>query len=229
MGALHAGHSSLIEIAREYSKKLVVSIFVNPTQFGPSEDLENYPRPIEDDISKLKKLDVDYLFLPEQELIYPDGLEVTHYADKDLANALCGLNRPGHFDGVCTVVYKLFDLVKPKYAVFGEKDFQQLKIIQDLVVRENLDIEIISAPILREEDGLAMSSRNLYLDPDERQKAAKLNQVLKAIVENRKSIDEAKKEILELGFELDYLEEKWGRVFLAAKLGQTRLIDNMAL
>jgi pantoate--beta-alanine ligase len=228
MGALHDGHLSLVRLAHECSDEVIVSIFVNPTQFGPNEDLDKYPRPIETDINKLKDLKVDYLFLPDEKILYPNGREITHYANDDLSNALCGLNRPGHFDGVCTVVYKLFDLIKPDLAVFGEKDYQQLLIIKDMVRVENLVVEIIAAPILRESDGLAMSSRNLYLNKEQRLFAAELNRCLRQIVSGEKYIHEAYYYLESLGFEMDYLEEKWNRVFIAAKIGSTRLIDNIA-
>lgn len=228
MGALHAGHLSLIDIAKNHAPLVIASIFVNPTQFGPNEDFDNYPRTIDDDIAKLESEGTDYLFLPSVEEIYPNGQEITHHADKDLANRLCGLNRPGHFDGVCTVVYKLFDLVKPDFAIFGEKDYQQLMIIKDLVTKEKLELEIIPAPILREADGLAMSSRNAYLSPEDRLKAVSLNKVLRSLVSGESDFSEAKNFLLDQGFELDYLERAWDRIFVAASLGKTRLIDNMS-
>lgn len=227
MGALHEGHLSLVKLAQKNADQVVVSIFVNPTQFAPNEDLDKYPRPLEEDIKKLESLNVDYLFLPDEELLYPNGQELSHYADKELSNILCGLNRPGHFDGVCTVVYKLFDLIKPDAAVFGEKDYQQLLIIRDMVRKEKLDIEIINAPILREVDGLAMSSRNVYLNLDDRKKATALNEQLTYISKGEKNIAEAKQYLEELGFKVDYLEKAYGRIFIAAKIGSTRLIDNI--
>lgn len=229
MGALHEGHLSLIKLAQANADQVIVSIFVNPTQFAPSEDLESYPRPIDEDIEKLEALKVDYLFLPEEKTLYPNGREITHYANKELSNKLCGLNRPGHFDGVCTVVYKLFDLIKPDYAVFGEKDFQQLLIIRDLVKQEDLNVEILAAPILREKDGLAMSSRNVYLNHRERLFASELNICLKEIASGEKYIHEAQYYLESLGFEIDYLVEEWQRIFIAAKIGSTRLIDNISI
>jgi pantoate--beta-alanine ligase len=229
MGALHEGHLSLVKISQSYAETVIVSIFVNPTQFAPNEDLSKYPRPIEDDIKKLESLNVDFLFLPDASELYPQGLEITHYANKELSQALCGLNRPGHFDGVCTVVYKLFDLIKPDYAIFGQKDYQQLLIIKDLVRTEQIMLEIIEAEIFREADGLAMSSRNVYLNKEERLLAPELNRALKSVAQSKQSIDEAKLELISLGFELDYLETRWNRIFVAAKIGSTRLIDNLAL
>lgn len=229
MGALHEGHLSLVKLAQSKAGQVMVSIFVNPTQFAPNEDLDNYPRPIDADIQKLESVNVDYLFLPSEQTLYPNGREITHYANNDLSDKLCGLNRPGHFDGVCTVVYKLFDLIKPEFAIFGEKDFQQLLIIKDMVKKENLNIEIIAAPILRELDGLAMSSRNVYLNPRERLFASELNLCLKEIASGEKYIHEAQYYLESLGFEIDYLVEEWQRILIAAKIGSTRLLDNVAL
>lgn len=228
MGALHAGHLELVEIAKATNKKVVVSIFVNPTQFGKNEDLDKYPRTLDDDKQKLKNLDVDYLFLPDQNLIYPQGLSITHFANDNLTHCLCGLQRPGHFDGVCTVVYKLFSLLKPQIAVFGEKDYQQLMIIKDLVKQENLNIEIIQAPIVRENSGLAMSSRNQYLTDLQKQDAALLYENLLKIKNQDLTIEEAKVFLTTKGFEIEYLETRWNRLFIAAKLGTVRLIDNIA-
>jgi pantoate--beta-alanine ligase len=228
MGALHDGHLALVKAAQEKASKVVVSIFVNPTQFGPKEDLDQYPRPIEEDIAKLEKLAVDFLFLPGLELIYPDGEKITHKADKGLSNALCALSRPGHFDGVVTVVYKLFDLIKPQCAVFGEKDFQQLLIIEAMVKKENLNIEIIRAPIYREADGLAMSSRNQYLSKDQRELAPLLYNGLLRLQKSEISSEDLKKELETKSFQVDYVEKLWRRLFIAAKIGSTRLIDNIA-
>lgn len=228
MGALHAGHLELVRIAKATNKKVVVSIFVNPTQFGKNEDLDKYPRTLDDDKQKLKSLDVDYLFLPDQALIYPQGLAITHYANDNLAHCLCGLQRPGHFDGVCTVVYKLFSLLKPQIAVFGEKDYQQLMIIKDLVKHEKLNIEIVQAPVVREDSGLAMSSRNQYLTDLQKQDAALLYENLAKIKNQELTIEDAKVFLTTKGFQIEYLEQRWQRLFLAAKLGTVRLIDNIA-
>ena len=228
MGALHAGHLELVRIAKATNKKVVVSIFVNPTQFGKNEDLDKYPRTLDDDKQKLKSLDVDYLFLPDQALIYPQGLVITHYANDNLAHCLCGLQRPGHFDGVCTVVYKLFSLLKPQIAVFGEKDYQQLIIIKDLVKQEKLNIEIVQAPVVREDSGLAMSSRNQYLTDLQKQDAALLYENLAKIKNQELTIEDAKVFLTTKGFQIEYLEQRWKRLFLAAKLGTVRLIDNIA-
>ena len=226
MGALHAGHLSLVDLAQKHAKKVIVSIFVNPTQFGANEDLDKYPRPLEEDLKKLALKKVDYVFLPDTDLIYPHGLKISHYANKELNDVLCGAKRPGHFDGVCTVLQKFFTLINPDFLVLGQKDYQQLMVVKDLIQTQGLDIEIIEAPVVREADGLAMSSRNRYLYDDERQKAALLNKALDAVIAKEQSIDEAKVHLSESGLELEYLEEHWGRLFIAAKLGNTRLIDN---
>ncbi len=183
MGALHQGHISLVEKAKQDCDQICVSIFVNPLQFGPNEDFSKYPRTIDADLELLDKAGVDLVYLPDVADIYPETisssgsvttntrinteteLEKIH-ANPELANTLCGLNRPGHFDGVCTVVKRLFDIVKPQRAYFGEKDYQQLMIIREMVDRLKIPVEIIGCPILREADGLAMSSRNRYLSED---------------------------------------------------------------
>ncbi|MDP3283444.1 MAG: pantoate--beta-alanine ligase, partial [Desulfobacterales bacterium] len=167
MGFLHEGHLSLMKKGRELADMLVVSIFVNPAQFGPKEDLATYPRNIERDLGLLIKESVDIAFIPDGKEIYPDGYQ-TYVELNNLPNHLCGLSRPVFFKGVATVVLKLFNIVKPHYAVFGQKDFQQLLIIKQMVKDLNCNIEIIEAPIIREKDGLAMSSRNSYLRPEQR-------------------------------------------------------------
>ncbi len=169
MGALHAGHLSLLVPARE-ADRLVVSIFVNPTQFGPLEDLNRYPRPLEQDLSLLKERGVDAVFLPPASEIYPEGYS-TFVTVEGLSSRLCGISRPGHFRGVATVVLKLFNIVRPHRAVFGQKDAQQTIILSRMVRDLNLDVELIVQPIVREADGLALSSRNRYLNPKERQAA----------------------------------------------------------
>ena len=172
MGALHAGHLSLLAPARE-ADRLVVSIFVNPTQFGPNEDLQRYPRPQEQDLSLLKECGVHAVFLPSASEIYPEGYRTFVTVD-DLSSRLCGASRPGHFRGVATVVLKLFNIVRPHRAVFGQKDAQQTIILNRMVHDLNLDVELIVQPIVREPDGLALSSRNQYLNPEERKAATVL-------------------------------------------------------
>ena len=172
MGALHAGHLSLLVPARQ-ADRLVVSIFVNPTQFGPLEDLERYPRPLEQDLSALKTYGVDTVFLPLASEVYPEGYR-TFVNVEGLSSQLCGVSRPGHFRGVTTVVLKLFNIVRPHRAVFGQKDAQQTIILRRMVRDLNLDVDLIVQPIVREPDGLALSSRNRYLNPEERQAATVL-------------------------------------------------------
>ncbi len=230
MGALHAGHISLVQRARQECSRVCVSIFVNPLQFGPNEDYEKYPRTEEADLKLLEKAGTDIVWLPSVEDIYGENNVILNddmiYANPDLADRLCGLNRPGHFDGVCTVVKKLLDAVKPDRAYFGEKDYQQLMIIREMVDRLKIPVEIIGCPILREPDGLAMSSRNRYLSADERKIAAMLYQV---ILSEAKNPIVAAQKLESLGFQVDYLEEHWNRLFVAARLGSTRLIDNIEL
>ena len=168
MGALHEGHLSLVELARERADYAVMTIFVNPIQFNNSEDLAKYPRTFQTDLAKAKAAGVNLLFAPDESEIYPEGIAGTRVLAGECSLGLCGATRPGHFDGVVTVVSILFNLVNPDIAVFGEKDFQQLRVIQQLVRDLHFGVEIISGPIVRDEDGLAMSSRNLRLSPEER-------------------------------------------------------------
>ncbi len=178
MGYLHAGHLSLVNLAKRHSDVVVVSIFVNPLQFGPREDYVVYPRDLERDLKLLEKEAIDIVFVPSKEEMYPSDFQ-TYVEVTELTKGLCGVCRPGHFKGVTTVVLKLFNIVKPDIAIFGEKDYQQLKVVQKMVKDLNLDIEIISHPTVREEDGLAMSSRNTYLSEEERRSALALYQSLK--------------------------------------------------
>ncbi len=177
MGYLHEGHLALVRRIKELSDRVVVSIFVNPIQFAPGEDYQRYPRDLERDKALLEKEGVDVLFSPKVEEMYPPGFQ-TYVEVKELSSGLCGKYRPGHFVGVATVVLKLFNIVQPDIAVFGEKDYQQLKVIQRMVQDLNLDVKIISHPTVREEDGLAMSSRNTYLSPEERKSAIALYKAL---------------------------------------------------
>ena len=180
MGYLHAGHQSLMRIAAQHADVVVVSIFVNPKQFGPGEDLESYPRDWDRDLAAMTAVDVDCVFCPEVSEIYPEGYQTTVSVAGLTAN-LCGRSRPGHFDGVTTVVAKLLNCVKPDCAVFGQKDFQQLAVVRRMVIDLNMDVVIIGAPIVREDDGLAMSSRNTYLDADARRAALCLSRALEAV------------------------------------------------
>jgi pantoate--beta-alanine ligase len=249
MGALHEGHLSLVKLAQESAGTVILTIFVNPRQFGLNEDLHRYPRPFEKDVALAKAAGVDYLFAPEIGTIYPDNFQTTVKCGP-LGERFEGEQRPGHFDGVATVVTKLFNITKPHVAVFGEKDAQQLAIIRSLVNDLNHDINIIGAPVIREENGLAVSSRNIYLSSEERRKAAILYESIrhaeKRIAEHEKDLPAIIEEIRSMissteGFRLDYAafvdEERFEpaetieagreyRLLLAAYAGTVRLIDN---
>lgn len=224
MGALHAGHVSLIERAAKDCTQVMVSIFVNPTQFNDAKDLERYPRPQTEDLALLERTGATAVFLPRPQAIYND-----HYRfevrEKELSQVLCGPTRPGHFAGVLTVVMKLLNIVQPQRAYFGEKDFQQLKLIQEMTQAFFMATEIVPCPTVRESDGLAMSSRNALLTVEQRKLAPTLYRILKAAP----SVNEAESALTEVGFKVDYVEEQWGRRFVAAFLGEVRLIDNVAL
>ncbi len=228
MGALHEGHLSLIRLAKNHADQVIVSIFVNPTQFAPHEDFDSYPREIEKDTKLLNDEGVDILFLPTEALIYPNG----HDSEIKAGNAALGLEtkfRPHFFDGVVNVVHRLFNAVKPDIAIFGKKDFQQLQVIKEMVDTLNLPIEIIGAPIARDEYGLALSSRNAYLSEDELEIARTLNIVLKN-TSITKNYNTAKSQLLANGFsQIDYIEQRWNRVLGAAWVGKTRLIDNIEI
>jgi len=198
MGFLHEGHLSLVRIAKKLAQKVVVSIFVNPLQFGPQEDFRDYPRDIERDKKLLEAEEVDVVFIPEAEEMYPQGFQ-TYVEVTELTKGLCGAFRPGHFKGVTTVVLKLFNIVKPHIAVFGEKDYQQLMVIKRMVKDLNLDIEIVGAPIVREKDGLAMSSRNTYLSKEERKSALSL---YKALQKAQELVNSGIKDVKQLKEEL---------------------------
>ena len=252
MGNLHSGHLSLVELAQQSCDKVVVSIFVNPKQFGPNEDFDSYPRTFESDEQQLKEISADAVFYPAVGEIYPKGTHQTIVRVPDeLTGLLEGAKRPGHFAGVTTVVAKLFNIVQPHLAVFGQKDYQQLAVIQAMVNDLAMPIEIVTAPIARDVDGLALSSRNQYLDKQQRQVAPKLNTVLqdieKAIVSGNQdypSLCSTATEILgQEGFDsVDYIQicqaesllpaqaSDTKLVILAvARLGQTRLLDNILL
>jgi pantoate--beta-alanine ligase len=256
MGNLHQGHLSLVDTAKEQSDIIVVSIFVNPTQFGPNEDFDSYPRTFDEDCDKLKAHDTDIVFAPQVDEVYPGfaqnrakpNLTSVHVAE--LGKNHCGASRPGHFDGVTTIVSKLFNMVRPDIAVFGQKDFQQLAIIRRMVQDLNIPVEIIGAPILREDNGLAMSSRNGYLSQAEKDQAAGIQRVLqwaKEQLETHKlSFDHveqsAVKQLTEQGFRVDYFNianaqtlqvaetsDKDLVILVAAFLEKVRLIDNITL
>jgi pantoate--beta-alanine ligase len=247
MGYLHKGHLSLVEAARKENDVVVVSIFVNPTQFGPNEDYNRYPRDLERDLRLLEPIGVDYVFNPSVEEMYP-AMYSTYVEEVELSKYLCGASRPGHFRGVCTVVTKLFNIVKPTKAYFGQKDAQQFRVLKRMVRDLNMDVEMIEMPIVREEDGLAMSSRNVYLNPEERKEATRLYKSLlkaKELIESgERDVQKIKSEMLKILdhplLKVDYVEvvdeetlrpvEKIERkviVALAVFVGKARLIDNM--
>jgi len=222
MGALHAGHISLMERAREENDIVVSSIFLNPTQFNDASDLEHYPQPFEEDCRMAKAAGVDYIFAPTKDLLYPDDYRY-RVQETDFSSELCGAHRPGHFDGVLTVVLKLFQVVRPTRAYFGEKDYQQLSLIRGMVDAFFLDIEIVPCPIIRESDGLAMSSRNRRLSEAGRAQASRFYEVLSS----SSSEAEAWKGLEEAGFEVDYVTDREGRRYGAVILENVRLIDNV--
>ena len=250
MGALHAGHLALVERARRECSPVYASIFLNPTQFGPNEDLSKYPRVLEADLEKLTNAKVDGLFLPDAAEIYPPGFS-TYVHVEGLSERLEGKSRPGHFRGVATVVLKLFEIVQPHYAYFGRKDAQQVRIIQKMVHDLNLDVELVICPTVREADGLAMSSRNAYLDGEERKAATVLFRALQAAerelcagVTDTLELKSAMRKVLEHEprARVDYAEivdaetyepvVRVGRrcyALLAVRVGNTRLIDNMLI
>ena len=249
MGYLHEGHLSLMKCARKENDVVVISIFVNPTQFVPGEDYERYPRDEEGDIKKAKEVGVDIVFIPDVKDMYPDGYS-TYVEEKVLSAGLCGARRPGHFKGVTTIVAKLFNIVKPHRAYFGKKDYQQLRVIERMARDLNFDIEIIGCPIVREPDGLAMSSRNVYLSQEERKSALCLYKSL-LLAQNMIKNGERNPEIIKKAMEefilkhphvkkIDYIEivDKYTLkpvdkltgnelIALAVFVGPARLIDNM--
>ncbi len=248
MGNLHAGHYSLVKLARQHADKVVSSVFVNPTQFGPSEDFTRYPRTPEADTTGLEKAGCDVLWLPTVESMYPFGVELAAKVHvPGVSSLLEGAHRPGHFDGVCTVVSRLFNQVQPDVAAFGRKDYQQLAVIQQMVADLAFPIEILGGEIVREDDGLAMSSRNQYLTAELRPQATVIRRVLLAMRDaylagSARAVVEADgaAALQAAGFVVDYAvvrlpnlgepgqDPKGARVALvAAKLGNTRLIDNI--
>lgn len=226
MGALHEGHLSLIERAKTECDHVIVSVFVNPTQFNDPNDLAKYPRPVEKDLDLLGKAGVDAVFLPRPEEIYSDNYRFK-LTENDFSTKLCGAYRPGHFDGVLTVVLKLFQLARPDRAYFGEKDYQQLQLIKDMSEALFLDLEVVPCPTKREPDGLAMSSRNLRLTPEQRETAPLIYTVLRALAEKKMDAIDAQVKLERAGFRVDYVENYYGRWFVAAFLGEVRLIDNL--
>jgi pantoate--beta-alanine ligase len=250
MGALHAGHMSLIAHAKNNAPFVGVSIFVNPTQFGPKEDYTKYPRPIEEDLDKCESAGVDFVFNPLPEEMYPPTIPDVTVDLPTLASVLEGKHRPGHFKGVCQIVAKLFNITQPSAACFGQKDYQQLRIIQAMTQALNMPIDIIPCPTLRDPDGLAMSSRNMYLSPENRQRALSISRALMlAYGEFKSGIRQAnrltttmQKVLLEQHLSIDYIASVDPMTFktvdkvegptllaIAARVGNTRLIDNVVI
>ncbi|WP_201560768.1 pantoate--beta-alanine ligase [Psychrobacter sp. NC44] len=256
MGNLHAGHLELVKIAKQHADIVVVSIFVNPTQFGEGEDFDSYPRTLDEDVAKLATVDTDYVFAPSIEEMYPVLPPPTSVLAGAITTQLCGQSRPGHFDGVGIVVSKLFNIVQPDMAVFGQKDYQQLAIIKQLVRDLSYPIEIIGAPIVRAADGLALSSRNQYLSATEREAAPVIHQALQYLAKQlergeqsqqavQSLLAETHQRITDAGFIIDYLDIKTDTlesltndtvtfnaenenlmILVAAWLGRARLLDN---
>ncbi len=253
MGNLHQGHICLVERARELAPRTIASIFVNPLQFGPNEDYIGYPRTLDEDKRQLQAAGLDLLFAPDPDDVYPRPLEeMTQVTVPELTAVLCGASRPAHFLGVTTVVTKLFNMVQPDIAVFGEKDWQQLVVIRRMTADLNIPIEIIGTPTVREADGLAMSSRNGYLSTGQRAAAPTLHATLQTMAarwrhgeQNYPALEkEAKAQLTAAGFQPDYFEIRHAqtllrprpedtaadlRIFAAAWLGRARLIDNLAI
>ncbi len=250
MGALHDGHLSLVRLARRRARRVVVSIFVNPAQFAPNEDFASYPRNLDADLAALAKAGVDLVWAPDEKTMYPEGFATRISPDGPAKAGLEDAFRPHHFGGVATVVAKLLIQCMPDVAVFGEKDFQQLKVIERLVADLDLPVTIVGAPIVRETDGLALSSRNVYLTPAQRAAAPALHRVLadcaKRIAKKEhlaRALDEGGAAIEAAGFTLDYLEARHAdtlakvqsikdgpiRLLVAGRIGATRLIDNVAV
>jgi pantoate--beta-alanine ligase len=250
MGFLHEGHVELLRVGRGKGDKLIMSLFVNPTQFGPQEDYGSYPRDTEGDLEKARSVGVDAVFIPTAKDMYPNGYQTTVKVE-EITQYLCGESRPGHFTGVTTVVAKLFNITRPHVAIFGEKDYQQLVVVRRMVTDLNMAIEIVGVPTVREHDGLAMSSRNSYLTPEERESALSLKKgmdiasamVEKGEKESAKIIAAVRELILSHPFtEIDYVTicnrenlidietvEEPALLALAVKVGRARLIDNRIL
>jgi pantoate--beta-alanine ligase len=248
MGALHAGHIALVEAAKGAGVKIVASIFVNPKQFGANEDLSRYPRKETADLTMLDEVGCDLVWLPPVETMYPAGF-ATNVSVAGVSDGLDGAARPGHFDGVATVVTKLFNQVRPDAAYFGEKDYQQLAVIRRMVIDLDLGIDIVGVPTQRDDDGLALSSRNIYLDDEQRTKAIALPRALGVAAQAITRGDDPENVLAQAhaalgaaGFEVDYISlvdaetlalappaDRPRRLLAAAKMGNTRLIDNIAI
>ena len=251
MGNLHKGHVSLVELAREHAERVVVSIFVNPTQFGEGEDFDDYPRTLDLDTRRLKATPADAIFAPDTDTMYPFGIDMaTRVSVPGLTENFCGASRPGHFDGVTTVVARLFAIVQPDVAIFGQKDYQQQLVIRHMTADMSLPINIISGETVREDDGLAMSSRNSYLSDEERATAPLLYETLcsigEALQNGQRDFEKLEADAIERlgagGFDVDYFAIRRAQnleipdrdcdelvVLAAARLGGARLIDNIVI
>ncbi len=246
MGNLHEGHLALVEAAKKMADKVVVSIYVNPMQFGENEDFDKYPRTEQQDLEQLQQKQVDVVFMPDSAEMYPPDQTIDYIAVPDFATELEGQTRPDHFRGVATIVKKLFDAVQPDHAIFGEKDFQQCMVVKNMVAEHGLNIEIHAAPIVRDEDGLAKSSRNQYLTPEQRKQAPVLYQSLLAarqkVLAETLNYSEIESQSIDFiaknSFEVDYFvirdattlgapREQNRVILVAAKLGIPRLLDNL--
>ncbi len=249
MGALHEGHLSLVKLAHTVASKVIVSIFVNPKQFGQGEDLDEYPRDLNSDLGKLEEIGVDLVYAPDADQIYPHGFS-TVISVTGISEGLCGASRPHFFGGVATVVTKLLLHCTPDIAIFGEKDYQQLLVIRRLVTDLDLPVDVMGGPIVRESDGLALSSRNIYLSKQDRQTAPMLHKALMSTraqllkgVSMHQVASQTTDQLIKAGFKLDYFElrdantlapmDQYGgqpaRLLIATTLGRTRLIDNIAV
>ncbi|MCL1140029.1 pantoate--beta-alanine ligase [Shewanella pneumatophori] len=248
MGNLHLGHITLVKEAKLRADHVVASIFVNPMQFGQNEDLDSYPRTLADDQAALVAAGAELLFTPTPDIIYPKGMDAQTFVEVPaISDELCGASRPGHFRGVATIVCKLFNIVQPDIAVFGQKDFQQLLVIRTMVEDLSMPIEIVGVDTIREASGLAMSSRNGYLTAEQKQQAAQIKRSLDAMAASLKAggnidavIEQAQNELSQAGFKHDYLDVRSAKTFaianstdkelvilVAAYMGTTRLIDNI--
>ena len=246
MGNLHEGHLTLVRAAKKICDVVVVSIFVNPIQFGAGEDFDSYPRTLEQDSRLLADVDCDIIFAPSVEQMYGTQPRLTNISVGQITDDLCGKSRPGHFDGVAVVVTKLFNIVQPNFAFFGQKDYQQLAVIRQLVQDLNMPLEVIGVPIVRAEDGLALSSRNGYLSEQQRAIAPTIYQLLKQAEQQlhegqalAQVLENISSQLTQAGFVVDYVEARQTNLqpiaqfdrnvvlFVAAKLGTTRLIDNL--
>lgn len=224
MGALHAGHMSLVQRSVAENAKTVVSVFVNPTQFNDPNDLKSYPRTLDEDAARLERIGADYLFLPDRDTIYPDDYRF-RLSEHELSTQLCGAHRPGHFEGVLTVVMRLLNIICPHRAYFGEKDYQQYRLVADMVEAFFMDVEIRPCPIVRDGDGVALSSRNALLSAEGRKRAAEFA----AILREGDSAESVRTQLHERGIETEYVEDWSGRRLAAVVIDGVRLIDNVQI